>query len=103
MEAEQSRSDMSHGMLTCPSLAKEEERKDTFMSKTYHVTVATRTRDALFMTLLRAGVNMATTSLLTVRGRKSGQPNSVPVIPVEQDGQRFLVAPYGVVQWVRNL
>ena len=73
------------------------------MSKTYHVTVATRTRDALFMTLLRAGVNMGTTSLLTVRGRKSGQPHTVPVIPVEQDGQRFLVAPYGVVQWVRNL
>ena len=37
------------------------------MSKTYHVTVATRTRDALFMTLLRDGVNMGTTSLLTVR------------------------------------
>jgi len=73
------------------------------MSKTYHVTVATRTRDALFMTLLRAGVNMGTTSLLTVRGRKSGQPHTVPVIPVEQDGQRWLVAPYGVVQWVRNL
>jgi hypothetical protein len=42
------------------------------MSKTYHVNVATRMRDALFMTLLRTGVNMGTTSLLTVRGRKSG-------------------------------
>ena len=73
------------------------------MSKTYHVTVATHMRDALFMTLLRAGVNMGTTSLLTVRGRKSGQPHTVPVIPIEQDGHRFLVAPYGVVQWVRNL
>jgi deazaflavin-dependent oxidoreductase (nitroreductase family) len=73
------------------------------MSKTYHVNVATRIRDIMFMTLLRAGVNMGTTSLLTVRGRKSGQPHTVPVIPVEQDGHRFLVAPYGVVQWVRNL
>jgi len=60
-------------------------------------------RDALFMTLLRAGVTMGTTSLLTVRGRQSGQPHTVPVIPVEQDGYRFLVAPYGIVQWVRNL
>jgi len=42
-------------------------------------------------------------SLLTVCGRKSGQPHTVPVILVEQDGHRFLVAPYGVVQWVRNL
>jgi len=73
------------------------------MAKTYHVNVATRMRDALFMTLLSAGVNMGTTSLLTVRGRTSGQPHTVPVIPVSQDGQRFLVAPYGVVQWVRNL
>ena len=73
------------------------------MSKTYHVNVATRMRDALFMTLLRAGVNMGTTSLLTVRGRTSGQPHTVLVILVEQDGHHFLVAPYGVVQWVRNL
>jgi len=73
------------------------------MSKTYHVNIATRTRDALFMTLLRAGVNMGTTSLLTVRGRTSGQPHTVPVILIEQDGQSFLVASYGVVQWVHNL
>jgi len=73
------------------------------MSKTYHVNVATRMRDALFMTLLHAGVTMGTTSLLTVRGRQSGQPHTVPVIPVEQDGYRFLVAPYGVVQWVRTV
>jgi deazaflavin-dependent oxidoreductase (nitroreductase family) len=72
------------------------------MAKTYHVNVATRIRDALFMTLLSSGVHMGTTSLLTVRGRISGQPHTVPVIPVSQDGQRFLVAPYGVVQWVRN-
>ena len=73
------------------------------MSKTYHVNVATRIRDAVFMTILRAGINIGTTSLLTVRGRKSGQPHTVPVIPVEQDGHRYLVAAYGVVQWVRNL
>jgi len=38
-----------------------------------------------------------------VRGRKSGQPHTVPVTLVEQDGQRWLVAPYGVVQWVSNI
>ena len=73
------------------------------MAKTYHVNFATRMRDALFTTLLSAGVKMGTTSLLTVRGRTSGQPHTFPVILVEQDGQSFLVAPYGVVQWVRNL
>ena len=73
------------------------------MAKTYQVNFATRMRDSLITTLLRAGVNMGTTSLLTVRGRTSGQPHTVPVRLFEQDGQRWLVAPYGVDQWVRNL
>jgi deazaflavin-dependent oxidoreductase (nitroreductase family) len=73
------------------------------MVKTYHVNVADRMENALLMALLRAGVKMGTTSLLTVRGRKSGQPHTVPVVLVEQNGQRWLVAPYGAVQWVRNI
>lgn len=73
------------------------------MVKTYHVNVGDRIEAALITALLRAGVKMGTTSLLTVRGRKSGQPHTVPVVLVEQDGQRWLVAPYGVVQWVRNI
>jgi deazaflavin-dependent oxidoreductase (nitroreductase family) len=73
------------------------------MAKTLHRNFADRMNDALITTLLRAGVKMGTTSLLTVRGRKSGQPHTVPVVLVEQDGQRWLVAPYGAVQWVRNI
>ena len=73
------------------------------MAKTYHVTFADRMEAALITTLLRAGVKLGTTSLLTVCGRKSGQPHTVPVLLVEQDGKRWLVAPYGVVQWVRNI
>jgi deazaflavin-dependent oxidoreductase (nitroreductase family) len=73
------------------------------MAKTYQVNFATRTRDSLITTLLHAGVNMGTTSLLTVRGRKSGQPHTFPVRLIEQEGQRWLVAPFGVDQWVRNL
>ena len=73
------------------------------MVKTYHVNVADRVEMVLLTALLRAGVKMGTTSLLTVRGRKSGQPHTVPVVLVEQDGERWLVAPYGVVQWVRNI
>jgi deazaflavin-dependent oxidoreductase (nitroreductase family) len=41
--------------------------------------------------------------LLTVRGRKSGEPRTTPVVVIVQDGHRYLVAPYGVVDWVRNL
>jgi deazaflavin-dependent oxidoreductase (nitroreductase family) len=73
------------------------------MAKTYHINFADRIGAALITTLLRAGINIGTTSLLTVRGRKSGLPHTVLVTLVEQDGHRWLVAPYGVVQWVRNI
>jgi|SRR6266852_4360778 len=73
------------------------------MAKTYHVTFADRMAAALTTTLLRAGVKIGTMSLLTVRGRKSGQPHTVLVLLVEQDGERWLAAPYGAVQWVRNI
>src|SRR5262249_22052442 len=73
------------------------------MSKAYHVNIADRMAAALTRTLLRAGVKLGTMSLLTVRGRTSGQPHTVLVLLVEQNGQRWLVAPYGVVQWVRNI
>lgn len=45
---------------------------------------------------------MGNTYLLTVPGRKSGKPHSTPVTLVERGGQRYLVAPYGEVGWVRN-
>ncbi len=46
-------------------------------------------------------LGMATT--LAVRGRKSGQMRTVPVNVLELDGARYLVAPRGTTEWVRNL
>jgi deazaflavin-dependent oxidoreductase (nitroreductase family) len=40
---------------------------------------------------------------LAVRGRTSGEWRSVPVNVLELAGQRYLVAPRGDTQWVRNL
>jgi deazaflavin-dependent oxidoreductase (nitroreductase family) len=40
--------------------------------------------------------------LLQVRGRKSGKIYSTPIDLLELDGKRFLVAPRGHTQWVRN-
>jgi deazaflavin-dependent oxidoreductase (nitroreductase family) len=40
--------------------------------------------------------------LLQVRGRKSGKIYSTPIDLLERDGKRFLVAPRGRTQWVRN-
>jgi deazaflavin-dependent oxidoreductase (nitroreductase family) len=41
--------------------------------------------------------------LLTVRGRKSGQPRTVVLAIIERNGKRYLCTPFGVVDWVRNL
>jgi deazaflavin-dependent oxidoreductase (nitroreductase family) len=40
---------------------------------------------------------------LTVPGQRTGRARTVPVIPVEVEGIRYLVSPYGESQWVRNL
>jgi deazaflavin-dependent oxidoreductase (nitroreductase family) len=40
--------------------------------------------------------------LLEVRGRKSGRLYSTPVSVVDYAGKRYVVAPRGVSQWVRN-
>jgi deazaflavin-dependent oxidoreductase (nitroreductase family) len=58
--------------------------------------------------LLRAGVKLmgpgkSPMYLITVRGRKSGLPRSTPIATLALDGQRYLLTPYGVVDWVRNL
>ena len=77
------------------------------MAKTYHVTFAVRASNWMVAILLRAGVKMGPKSfpmvLLTVRGRKSGQPRTVPVVLSERDDKRYLVGTFGEVNWVRNL
>jgi deazaflavin-dependent oxidoreductase (nitroreductase family) len=40
--------------------------------------------------------------LLQVRGRKSGKLYSTPIDLLEIDSKRYLVAPRGYTQWVRN-
>jgi deazaflavin-dependent oxidoreductase (nitroreductase family) len=76
--------------------------EDARMAKTFERTRMRRLVDAMVRGLLRLGLGSKTTYLLTVRGRRSGAPRSTPVIPVEDGGQRWLVAPYEAVGWVRN-
>ena len=53
--------------------------------------------------LTRAGISVYGSRVLAVRGRKSGEWRTTPVNPLTIDGQRYLVAPRGNTQWVRNL
>lgn len=49
------------------------------------------------------GVSVYGSRVLAVRGRSSGQWKTVPVNLLEHHGARYLVAPRGVTQWVRNI
>jgi deazaflavin-dependent oxidoreductase (nitroreductase family) len=53
--------------------------------------------------LLAAGVPMGFNGLISIRGRKSGLPRTTPVAIIEVSGRRWVWAPWGDVQWVRNL
>ena len=53
--------------------------------------------------LARAGVSMLGSRELRVRGRSSGEWRTTPVNLLVVDGQRYLVAPRGQTQWVRNI
>ncbi|HEX2030795.1 MAG TPA: nitroreductase family deazaflavin-dependent oxidoreductase [Actinomycetota bacterium] len=52
---------------------------------------------------VRAGLPPRSAHILTTRGRRTGEPRSTPVILVERGGTRYLVAPYGEVDWVHNV
>jgi deazaflavin-dependent oxidoreductase (nitroreductase family) len=53
--------------------------------------------------LTRAGLSVWGSRELRVRGRKSGEWRTTPVNLLTFESSRYLVAPRGVTQWVRNL
>lgn len=53
--------------------------------------------------LSRLGLPVAGSRVLEVQGRKSGEWRQTPVNPLSYDGRRYLVAPRGHTQWVRNI
>ena len=71
--------------------------------KTLHVPFYVPIFNPLIHALLRLGVPMGPMALLTVRGRKTGKGRTNPVAPFEHNGHRYLLSPYGQVNWVRNL
>ena len=78
------------------------------MAKINKAPMFVRLGNILTMTLLRAGIKLVGPRkypmyLLTVRGRKSGLPRTIPIVIIHQNGKRYLASPYGIVDWVRNL
>ncbi len=59
--------------------------------------------NAAVAAMTRVGLPLAGSRVLAVRGRSSGEWRTTPVNPLRVDGDRYLVAPRGTTQWVRNL
>lgn len=49
------------------------------------------------------GLGLAGSQNLTVRGRRTGSPQTVPVNPLRFEGREYLVSVRGHGQWVRNV
>lgn len=69
-------------------------KPDWFTKNVFNPTVAVFTR---------LGVSVWGSRILRVRGRKSGEWRSSPVNLLTFQGTRYLVAPRGHTQWVRNI
>jgi deazaflavin-dependent oxidoreductase (nitroreductase family) len=59
--------------------------------------------NGLVAALTRLGISVYGSRVLAVRGRRSGAWRTVPVNLLEHAGARYLVAPRGETEWVRNL
>lgn len=73
------------------------------MAKSYHVGLGQRAANSVMRVLARCSLGPGYLHILSVKGRKSGIERAVPVDVMDLGGQRYLVAPYGEVNWVRNL
>lgn len=68
-------------------------RPDRFTQRVFNPLVAR---------LTKLGFSVWGSRVLEVRGRASGRPRTTPVNVLTVDGERYLVAPRGVTEWVRN-
>jgi deazaflavin-dependent oxidoreductase (nitroreductase family) len=70
--------------------------------KPYRLSPGRRLINLVVRPLARLGLTGPRTHLLTLPGRKTGRMWSTPVSLVEWEGDRYVVAPYGDRNWVRN-
>ena len=66
-------------------------------------TTLDRAFNAVVQLLTTLGISVYGSAVLAVRGRKSGEWRTVPVNVLTMAGERYLVAPRGETEWVRNI
>src|SRR4030067_1500262 len=72
------------------------------MVNLYEVTWRIRLENAILSAATRLGIAPKGMHLGAVKGRATGELRETPIEPIETDGKRWLVAPFGEVNWVRN-
>jgi deazaflavin-dependent oxidoreductase (nitroreductase family) len=73
------------------------------MAREFRMTPMRRFSNGMISQLVARGIGPKDVYLLTVNGRKTGLPRTTPVLVLTYGGERWLVSPYGVVSWVRNV
>ena len=72
------------------------------MAKAFKFSPDRRIINRILAWMLKIGLAPKDYYLLTVPGRLSGKPHTIPVALVTEGRARWLVAPYGFVDWVKN-
>ena len=73
------------------------------MARRYRLSPLQRGFNAWVKMWIRLGLPPRKYHLMTVEGRRSGKQHTTPVSVVKQDGERWLVCPYGEREWVKNV
>jgi deazaflavin-dependent oxidoreductase (nitroreductase family) len=73
------------------------------VAKTFRMGVVRRVGNVFVTLLIRTNLAPRANVLLTTTGRKSGLRRTNPVQLATEGERKWLVAPYGVVPWVRNV
>jgi deazaflavin-dependent oxidoreductase (nitroreductase family) len=58
--------------------------------------------NTVFITLQRLGLRLGKMHLLTIVGRKSGEPRTTPVAPMVLNGHRYVIGGFPGSQWAAN-
>ena len=72
------------------------------MAKSFQYGINRRIVNRIIIWLLKRGLAPRISYLLAVTGRITGKLHSVPVVVIRDGHKRWLVAPYGEVDWVKN-
>ena len=73
------------------------------MARGYRLPPFQRGFNACVKLWVRLGLPPKKYHLMSVTGRRTGRTHTIPVSVVVQDGERWLVCPYGEREWVKNV